>query len=71
MIWGSHGGEYEDGPDIGGSTDLWNVGKLIPVYTALEPKRLPPTYFILCRRKSYLQRPCCWVRVASRILSTP
>jgi hypothetical protein len=28
-------------PDDGGSTDLWNVGKLIPVYTALQPRRQP------------------------------
>jgi hypothetical protein len=25
-------------PDDGGSTDLCNVGKLIPVYTALQPR---------------------------------
>jgi hypothetical protein len=47
MIWGSHVGEYEDGchqgdrPDDGGSTDLRNVGKLTPVYTALQPRRQP------------------------------
>jgi hypothetical protein len=28
-------------PDDGGSTDLSNVGKLIPVYTALQPRRQP------------------------------
>jgi hypothetical protein len=27
-----------------GSTDLRNVGKLIPVYTALQPRRQPPPY---------------------------
>jgi hypothetical protein len=27
----------DDCPDDGGSTDLWNVGELIPVYTALQP----------------------------------
>jgi hypothetical protein len=31
-------------PDDGGSTDLWNVGKLIPVYTALQPRRQPSSY---------------------------
>jgi hypothetical protein len=48
-IWGSHGGEYEDGchhdPDDGGSKDvgiicgkdLWKVGKLLPDDTALKP----------------------------------
>jgi hypothetical protein len=46
-IWGSHGGEYEDGcllgdrPDDGGSKDLWNVGKLLPDYTVLQPRRQP------------------------------
>jgi hypothetical protein len=28
-------------PDDGGSKDLWNVGKLLPDYTALQPKRQP------------------------------
>jgi hypothetical protein len=32
---------YTHRPDDGGSTDLWNVGKLIPVYTALQPWRQP------------------------------
>jgi hypothetical protein len=44
---------YEDGclvgcsavktgsPDDGGSTDLCNVGKLIPAYTALQPRIQP------------------------------
>jgi hypothetical protein len=54
MTWGSHDGDYEDRciprcsavqtghrPNVGDSTDLWNVGKLIPVYTALQPRRQP------------------------------
>jgi hypothetical protein len=28
-------------PDDGGSKDLWNVGKLLPDYTALQPRRRP------------------------------
>jgi hypothetical protein len=28
-------------PDDGGSKDLWNVGKLLPDYTALQPRRQP------------------------------
>jgi hypothetical protein len=28
-------------PDDAGSTDLRNVGKLLPVYTALQPRRQP------------------------------
>jgi hypothetical protein len=31
-------------PDDGGSTDLWNVGKLIAVYMALHPRRQPSSY---------------------------
>jgi hypothetical protein len=30
-----------DGPDDGSSKDLRNVGKLIPVFTALQPTRQP------------------------------
>jgi hypothetical protein len=32
------------GPDDGESTELWNIGKFIPVYTALQPKRQPSSY---------------------------
>jgi hypothetical protein len=28
-------------PDDGGSTDFWNVGKLIPVYMSVQPRRQP------------------------------
>jgi hypothetical protein len=28
-------------PDDGGSKDLWNVGKLLPDYTELQPIRRP------------------------------
>jgi hypothetical protein len=38
LVWVYQG---DDRPDDGGSTDLWNVGKLIPVCTALQPKRQP------------------------------
>jgi hypothetical protein len=31
-------------PDDGGSTDLWNVGELISVYKALQPRRQPCPY---------------------------
>jgi hypothetical protein len=30
---------YPHRPDDGGSKDVWNVGKLLPDYTALEPRR--------------------------------
>jgi hypothetical protein len=29
------------GPDDGGIKDLWDVGKLLPDYTALQPRRQP------------------------------
>jgi hypothetical protein len=32
------------GPDDGGSKDLWNVGKLLPDYRALQPRRQPSSY---------------------------
>jgi hypothetical protein len=31
-------------PDDGGSTDLWNFRKLIPVYLALQPRKQPSSY---------------------------
>jgi hypothetical protein len=31
-------------PDDGGSKDLWNAGKLLPHYTALQPRRQPYSY---------------------------
>jgi hypothetical protein len=34
-------------PNDGGSTDLWNVSKLIPVYTALKPRRQPSSQSLL------------------------
>jgi hypothetical protein len=80
-IWGSHGGEYEDGcllgcstvqsgrslptfqssllppssgrwwaigdrPDDGDSKDFWYVGKRLPDYTALQPRRQPSSQLI-------------------------
>jgi hypothetical protein len=37
------------GPVIdGGSKDLWNVGKLLPDYTALQPRRQPSSYSPPC-----------------------
>jgi hypothetical protein len=34
-------------PDDGNGTDLWNVHKLIPVYTALQPRRQPSSSIII------------------------
>jgi hypothetical protein len=62
MIRGSYGGECEDGhlthrPDKGGSTDLWNVGKLTPIYTALQDRRRPSSlsnFFFKCHNHRLL-----------------
>jgi hypothetical protein len=35
-------------PDDGGSTDIWNAGKLIPVYTALQSRTKPSSYSPPC-----------------------
>jgi hypothetical protein len=40
-IWGSNGGDY---PNDGGSKYLWNFGKLLPDYTAQQPRRQPSSY---------------------------
>jgi hypothetical protein len=34
----------DDRPDDGGSKDFWNVGKLLPDYTALQPRRQQSSY---------------------------
>jgi hypothetical protein len=34
----------DEGPDDGGSKVLWNDGKLLPDYTALQPRRQSPSY---------------------------
>jgi hypothetical protein len=31
-------------PDDGDSKDLWNVGKFLPDYTVLQPRRQPSSY---------------------------
>jgi hypothetical protein len=35
----------DEWPDDGGSTNLWNFGKLMPVYMALQPRRQSSVYF--------------------------
>jgi hypothetical protein len=47
-------------PDDGGSTDLWTGGKLLPVYTALQPRRQPSsrnTQFV--RKKMIFRMQTC------------
>jgi hypothetical protein len=52
-------------PDDGGSKYLWNVGKLLPDYTALQPRRHPSSYSpprepeILHVKWSQLYSACC------------
>jgi hypothetical protein len=49
-------------PDDGGSKDLWNVGKLLPDYTALQPRRQPSSYMVFfCKwHLLYELRPGNW-----------
>jgi hypothetical protein len=35
-------------PDYGGSTNLWNIGKLLPDYTEQPPRRQPSCYISSC-----------------------
>jgi hypothetical protein len=37
-------GRWVSSPDDGGSKDLWNVGKLLTHYTALQPRRQPCSF---------------------------
>jgi hypothetical protein len=41
LTWVSHGSDYEVRPDYGGSKDLRNDGKRMPVYKTLQPKIQP------------------------------
>jgi hypothetical protein len=56
-----------DHPDDGGSKDLWNVGKLLPDYTALQSRRQPSSYSppwepqILLRFFVVFLSPCRWM----------
>jgi hypothetical protein len=43
-VWGILPSIQDDRPDDGGSTEVRNVGKLILVYTALQPRRQPSSY---------------------------
>jgi hypothetical protein len=53
-------------PEDGGSTDLWNASKLIPVYTALQPRRQPSSQSlpwepqVNCYCYCSEQETCCW-----------
>jgi hypothetical protein len=59
-------------PDDGGSKDLRNVGKLLPDYTALQPRRQPSSYSppwepqILQNNQS-----CSWIPTFLRNFSPP
>jgi hypothetical protein len=39
-------------PDDGGSKYLWNVGKLLPDYTAQHPRRHIQKWFCPCRESN-------------------
>jgi hypothetical protein len=62
MTWGFHCSDCEVGcllghPGVGGSTDLWNVGKLIPVCMVLQPRR-QPSFVDPCLYERYILF-CC------------
>jgi hypothetical protein len=38
---------YHQGDDDGGSKSLWNIGKFLPDYTALQPRRQPSSVLSL------------------------
>jgi hypothetical protein len=40
-------------PDDGGSTDLWNVGKLISVYMMLQARRQPSSAYKLSNNENH------------------
>jgi hypothetical protein len=42
-------------PGDGGSTDLWNVGKLLPDCTALQPRRQPSSWNYIFIRENILR----------------
>jgi hypothetical protein len=52
-------------PDDGGGKDLWNVGKLLPDYTALQPRRQPLRTHRRENLKSYLN--CDNIKFSTRV----
>jgi hypothetical protein len=50
-------------PDDGGSTDLWNVGKLLPVNSPLRPRRQPFLHLRPCEPEIVLTYVCLSVGV--------
>jgi hypothetical protein len=43
----------DEWPDDGGSRNLWNVGTLLPDYTALQPRRQPSSLCITSFRRAH------------------
>jgi hypothetical protein len=66
-------------PDDGGSKDLWNAGKLLPDYTALQPRRQSsshpppweslPWYYTATRRSTRITRHRDEILINDRIVS--
>jgi hypothetical protein len=51
-------------PDDGGSTDLWNFGRLLPVYMALQPRRQPSSQILSMKFQTRnLVLICCAVSI--------
>jgi hypothetical protein len=51
---GTQGVGYRHGPAEGGSHHLRNVGKLLPDYTAQQPRRQPSYFFVFTNEISTL-----------------
>jgi hypothetical protein len=57
-------------PDDGGSKDLWDVGKLLPDYTALQPRRQPSSYSPLWEPQILPENTLLNTKLVNRALST-
>jgi hypothetical protein len=49
--------QRDDRPDDGGSKDLWNVGKLLPDYMVLQPRRQQSSFLNLLVKESTISDP--------------
>jgi hypothetical protein len=56
--------------DDGCSKDFWNVGKLLPDYTALQPRRLPSTGFCFHKSPPLTLSWAIWIQPTTSVLST-
>jgi hypothetical protein len=50
-------------PDGGGSSGLWNVGRIVPNYTALQPRRQPSSWCFLITWTIMSSRKTVYVKI--------